>query len=413
MNMKTNTIIVGITMMLLLALPAAASDYTLGVFGNANEDDTINMQDVTYTELIILEYRDETELSDAKYDGKINMQDVTQIELVILGKEKEIAVLDSKDRIVIVDKPLERIVTHHSGAVEAMRSLGVEPERLAGVSGYVIEDSVFFPEFGDHPSTGRWPLDVENAIVLNPDAVFLYASVFHDEQTKQLEDAGVTVLRFDLYQTGDIYIDEIRKIGYIIDRREESEEFIEFYEGCIDAISEKVDEIPEDDKPGVYFEYSRYRTVGGDTGGWPQNIAAAGGSNIFSDLSGYADVSAESVIDRDPDIIVRLEHGGSGVGYGADDSTALEEMRNEILGRDELADVTAVKEEQVYTTCDDIYSGAQCFIGITYTAKLFHPTIFEDLDPQAVHQEYLTRFQGLDYVVEDHEVFIYPLPEES
>jgi len=71
--MKTNTIIFGITILLLLALPVAASDFTLEVFGNANEDDTINMQDVTYTELIILEYRDQTELSDAKYDSKINM----------------------------------------------------------------------------------------------------------------------------------------------------------------------------------------------------------------------------------------------------------------------------------------------------------------------------------------------------
>ena len=35
-------------MMLLLALPAAASDFTLGIYGNANEDDTINMQDGTY-----------------------------------------------------------------------------------------------------------------------------------------------------------------------------------------------------------------------------------------------------------------------------------------------------------------------------------------------------------------------------
>ncbi len=48
--------------LLLLASSAAASDFTLGVFGNANEDDVINMQDVTYTELIILEYRDKTEL---------------------------------------------------------------------------------------------------------------------------------------------------------------------------------------------------------------------------------------------------------------------------------------------------------------------------------------------------------------
>ena len=86
--MKT-AILVGMTISLLLALPAAASDYTLSVFGNANEDDTINLQDVTYTELVIFEYRDKTDLADGTCDGKINMQDVTQIGLIILGKEKE------------------------------------------------------------------------------------------------------------------------------------------------------------------------------------------------------------------------------------------------------------------------------------------------------------------------------------
>jgi len=70
--MNTN-ILAGIIMCLLLVLPAAASDYTLGIFGNANEDGTINMQDGTYIELIILEYRDETELADAKYDGTMAM----------------------------------------------------------------------------------------------------------------------------------------------------------------------------------------------------------------------------------------------------------------------------------------------------------------------------------------------------
>jgi iron complex transport system substrate-binding protein len=132
--MKAN-ILVGITismMLLCCTLPAGAADYTLGVFGNANEDDTINMQDVTYTlgvfgnaneddtinmqdvtytELIILEYRDATELADAKYDGDIDILDMTQIALIILGREKEMTVVDGADRIVTVKKPIERIIT--------------------------------------------------------------------------------------------------------------------------------------------------------------------------------------------------------------------------------------------------------------------------------------------------------------
>jgi len=41
-------------------------------------------------------------------------------------------------------------------------------------------------------------------------------------------------------------------------------------------------------------------------------------------------------------------------------------------------------------------------------AKWFHPDLFEDLDPKAIHQEYLTRFQGLDYDLDEHGVFVYP-----
>jgi hypothetical protein len=65
-------------------------DFVLGVYGNANEDDTIDMRDLTYVKLIFFGERPETELADAKYDGKINPLDFVQIKLVIVGKEKEL-----------------------------------------------------------------------------------------------------------------------------------------------------------------------------------------------------------------------------------------------------------------------------------------------------------------------------------
>jgi hypothetical protein len=37
-----------------------------------------------------------------------------------------------------------------------------------------------------------------------------------------------------------------------------------------------------------------------------------------------------------------------------------------------------------------------------------HEMWLEDLDPQAIHQEYLTRFQGLDYDLGEQGVFVYP-----
>ena len=204
--MKAN-ILVGITaimMLLCCTLPAAASDYTLEIFGNANEDETINMQDVTYTELIILEYRDRTELADAKYDGRINMQDVTQIELIILGREKELTVLDSADRTVTVEMPVERVVPLHMRHAGTVCVLGADDE-VVGVDSTVISRGRLFPELSTLPSIGtvRAP-DLEQILMLNPDLIITFTN-FPDPAS--LEDKlpdTVSVIRMDLSRADDI-----------------------------------------------------------------------------------------------------------------------------------------------------------------------------------------------------------------
>ncbi len=39
---------------------------------------------------------------------------------------------------------------------------------------------------------------------------------------------------------------------------------------------------------------------------------------------------------------------------------------------------------------------------------MFHPDLFADMDPEAIHQEFLTDFQELDYDLNEHGVFVYP-----
>ena len=77
-----------------------------------------------YTELIILEYRDRTDLADGKYDGKINMQDVTQIELIIPGKEKELTIVDAAARMVTLDIPIESIAVMYPAIDEVAIAMG-------------------------------------------------------------------------------------------------------------------------------------------------------------------------------------------------------------------------------------------------------------------------------------------------
>ena len=413
--MKTNTPVglTAIVLLLVLALPAQASDYTLGIFGNANEDEMINMQDVTYTELIILEYRDRTDLADAKYDGKINMQDVTQIELVILGKEKELTIVDSADRIVTAKKPIERIVVFYNSKFEALRILKVPIDLIVGRTDQF--DPSFFPELIDVPSigSGRSP-DIEKILNLNPDTVIVSATTRHKLKplVDPLESAGITVLAFKC-QTPEIHREEMEKLGYVLDKEDEAEKYLDWRENILNSIREKVETIPDEDTPKVYFEsYKPYHIS--STYAF---IEDAGGKDIFAGEPGSS-VDPEAVITRNPDIIVKAKYPGGGYDMDADDVAELKAAREEMMNRSELQNVNAVKDGRVYITTVHFlsflpYSGCRYFVQNAYQAKWFHPKLFEDLDPQAIHQEYLTEFQGLDYDLDEHGVFVYPPVEMS
>ncbi|MEA1998046.1 MAG: hypothetical protein U9N61_01790 [Euryarchaeota archaeon] len=79
-------------------------------------------------------------------------------------------------------------------------------------------------------------------------------------------------------------------------------------------------------------------------------------------------------------------------------------LRLAVLNWNTLEVMRSLKQEKEIT-------GGKHFIAAAYMAKWFYPELFTDLDPKAIHQEYLTRFQRLDYDLDEHGVFVYH-PEE-
>jgi iron complex transport system substrate-binding protein len=407
-KMKTKIVVlVGITLFtMLLVSPALASDAgTLDIYGNANEDDTIDMRDLTYVKLIFFGKKPETELADAKYDGEINPLDFIQIKLIIVGKEKELTVVDGVDRIVTVKKPVERVI---GGSAEAIKILKAE-YKMVGVPNYIKDMKVFFPELSKLPSIGSSMAspDYEKIIELRPDiAIWLSSKPGSKSSGSELEKLGITVVYADLNNPTTI-IEEIRKLGYILNKEDEANEFMDWYNGYMDAIKQRTDTLSEEDKPKVYAEFYGYTFTKGYA--LEPMISIAGGRNIAADLGENIAiiVDKEWVVEQNPDIIVGF--GRVGYGYGVDDPTALKDVRDAILNRPEFAIVTAVKSESVYILpWGDLVLEPGNIIGIAYTAKWFHPELFKELDPEVIHQEYLDRFQRIDYDLDEHGVFVYP-----
>ena len=408
---------VAVTMLLLaLALPAAASDYTLGIFGNANEDDTINMQDVTYTELIILEYRDKTELSDAKYDGKINMQDVTQIELVILGKEKELTLIDDLGRIVTVPVPVERIIAIYTAS--AIRALGAA-DRIVGIDSWIATKPVDFPEISQRPSIGSCgEPNYEMIVELEADAVigggmFLPA----DEWEEHLKNTDIAIVAlyprnarvFDEHPTWPSARDNMIKLGYLLGEVERAQEYAEWYDSVLSMVDERISDVPEDQKTRVFLEDPgggvTERTVSPHTMGCEE----AGGINIVgsSPLHGRM-AEVEWIMEQNPDVYIGRTGTG---GYISEDESEFAGYHEEIIGLPGFDQITAVQDNRVHIISGDITMLVEIPIGIAYQAKWYYPELCEDVDPEAIHQDFVDRFcPGLDFDVRTQGVFAYPAP---
>jgi iron complex transport system substrate-binding protein len=415
---------IALTALLILATSYAAlgtasegqntDSLSLNIFGNANMDNTIDEQDVAYLEEVIAKTKQATNLSDANLDGSIDDEDVQLVNEIIKGDEKQISVIDESGKTVTINEPLNRIVVCHAMFAEVMKSLGSD-DKIVGIPTYMENYTTFYPALSKLPTVGGASTpDTEAIVSLKPDLVIVYGNWAANLETDLSSVAPVLRLTYRPFSTTD---QDIMMLGYILGKNKKAEELIEFYKKPLALINERISSLAEDKKPRVYLEYSDYRT-NSEGSGTHEMLLMAGGRNIASgidtDPNGVPFIDPEWVVKENPEIIMRraLKTDAS-CGYDEDNTTQMKALREKILSRPELANITAVKDGQVYCFSSDISTGLSYWLGIVYMAKILHPDIFADLDPVAIHQEYLTRFQKLDFDLNDHGVFFYPMKDVS
>ena len=391
-------------------ITASEDDYVLGIYGNANEDDTIDMGDVVYTKLAIFGKKPKTELCDAKYDGRINVLDVIQTKLIILGKEKELTVVDVCEKAMTVKKPVRRIVVLSDPQADAIRVLEAE-DKVVGIGSGLADETILLPVMSKLPTVGggRQMPDCEAILDLKPDIVLPMGKSVEGLEEKL--EPYVTVVRFHFGEPA-IMAEEIMKLGYILDKVDKAKEFSDFYLSVLNKVKERTDGLSEAKKPRVfpcfYPSMQQYRYYAATNKLFMGRLCTlAGGNNIAADLPGPM-VDIEWILVQNPDIIIAHEGSSLPSGYDTDDITGAKKEIERMMNEPGWEHITAVRDRKVYIEVSDIDHGPQAFITLTYMAKLFHPDLFEDLDPEAIHQEYLTRFQRIDYDLDEHGIFFYP-----
>ena len=423
-------IVVVLCLMLLVALPAIAAeqttqevsapevttasedDYVLGIYGNANEDDTIDMRDFTYTARIICWLEEEADLADANYDGEIDVGDMTQIGLIILGRESELTFVDAKGEDVTVPMPIERVVVLNTDFAEAIAVLN-ERDKVVGVSSTMTGYTRFFPELSAKTDVGGWYTpDIEAILAVEPDTVCVYAQWPSIEALDDKLPEDINIIRLDFYLV-ETQREEMIKLGYLLNKRERADEYITWHDQYVDEIYERVAEIPDDEKVRVFIDGGIGKGSETDrraysTGTGMHDLCIyAGGVNIAEGyVEKYADVETEWILYENPDVIVGISYKG---GYETDDDTLMKEYYDEIRGLPGFEEqVAAVQNDRVHIMSNAFAFAPHYPVPLAVMAKWLYPDKFADFSPEAIHQEYIDTLLGIDFDAYEQGVFVYP-----
>jgi iron complex transport system substrate-binding protein len=239
-------------------------------------------------------------------------------------------------------------------------------------------------------------VNLELVLELEPDLV-LADEGLDDEIRKKMEDAGVAVLEeMSMAPRRETFI---QNLGLILDAEEKANEYIEYEAYYENLVKERVATLTESEKPSVYFEWYKawFSTAEGDS--YHEMIVTTGGINIAANEPVVTpELSPEYVAEKNPDIIIRMLTYLDG-----EDLASYQTLHDEITSRSALSESAAVTEGKVYIIKNTALV-ARRTIGLLYLAKWFHPSLFEDIDPAAVHEEMAQTFFGTSI----EGVFAYP-----
>ncbi|MDH7578658.1 MAG: ABC transporter substrate-binding protein [Bacillota bacterium] len=307
---------------------------------------------------------------------------------------RRITITDSMGRVVRVPCPPRRIISVNGNASELICAFGAG-EKIVGIS----DTTDFPPLLKDKTKVGKvMTPNIEKIAALKPDLFIAYGSgmALKQEIVSKLQKLGIPVVLLDCYKLETIRRD-VRTLGKILAREKEAEEYLAFFDKYQRLIESRTEKLPAKAKPLVYLElFSDYKTVSAGAGG-TQMLEAAGGRNAAGDFRvPYPQVSSEWVLAKNPQVIIHVASTSSlpsGFGKSPD---ALKKKRSEIISRPGWRSIKAVQAGKVYLLSSEIYTGPRMIVGIAYFAKWLHPGLFSDVDPEAIHQELLKKFHGLE-----------------
>jgi iron complex transport system substrate-binding protein len=272
-------------------------------------------------------------------------------------------IVDGLGRQVTINAVPQRIVSLAPSNTEILFALGLG-DKVVGVTEYCN-----YPEAAKtKPKVGGFStVDVEKVVSLRPDLVL--ATQIHSKTIiPALEKLGLTVVALTPSSLTGV-LDSVTLVGKITGQDKQASELVKDLSTRIKAIADKTQKLSPAQRPRVFYVTWHDPLWTAGTGTLSNDvISQAGGQNIASDISGDKTIDLETVINRDPEVII------VSVGMGTGEDLPWQYIKSE----SRLKNTQALLTDRVYKIDGDLIHrpGPRIVEALEQIAQFIHPELF-------------------------------------
>ncbi len=231
-----------------------------------------------------------------------------------------------------------RIVSLGGTVTEIVWALG------AGDRVVAVDQSSVYPDETEELRTLDLFRTVSAEAVLSKEPTLVIATegAKPDQAFERIEKAGIEVVRLTADESVEAAKARISKLGEVLGKQEEAEEVVASLDADLAKAKEAAESCKEPSK--TLFMYARGRgttfVAGKDTSA-ARMIALAGSTHVPSNVEGFKPMTAEAVLEANPDVVLMTDSGLKSMG-GVEG----------LAGVKGLSETNAVEKERVVTMSD-------------------------------------------------------------
>lgn len=273
-------------------------------------------------------------------------------------------IVDDLGRTVSINKIPQRIISLAPSNTEILFALGLG-DRVVGVTEYCNypKEATTKPKVG-----GFSTVDIEKVVSLQPDLI-LATRIHSKTAVPALEKLGLTVIALTPTSL-DAVIKSINMVGEITGQNKQASQLVSNLRTRIETVDKKTKNLASNQRLRVLYLtwHDPLMTAGTETI-VDDIITKSGGQNIAYDISGDKAINLETVIQRNPQVII------ASIGMGTGQDLPWQYVKTE----PRLKNTEALLNNRVYKIDGDIIHrpGPRIVDALEQMAQFIHPELFK------------------------------------